>query len=258
MTRQVELPGGCICCLLDEDLGKTIRELLDESPEIAMIAIETTGVAEPVPISWTLGTEPLDRLVRLAAVVTVVDALEHERHRPMSASVDAQVEDADILAVAKCDLASESQVAALVESLRSRNRHAPILTGSPDAVVDRLREVLGDPSPRATPPRPPAPGERHQHIESIAVPISAVLDFEELAEKLQELPADVLRIKGIADVIDEGSGWDSPTRVVFHRVGARVSAEPLDPGRGGEPRLVAIGYHLERAALARCIDESAV
>ena len=257
MTRQVELPGGCICCVLDEDLAKTIGELLADSPDVSMIVIETTGIAEPVPISWTLASEPLADKVRLAAVVTVVDALEHERHRPASESVDIQVEDADILVVAKGDLASPEKVKALVRSLATQNPRAPIITGQPGEVTARLREILVDP-PVAAPPRRPDREDRHQHLESLVLPIAGVVDFEDLADRLQELPGDVLRIKGIADVIDEGSGWSEPTRVVFHRVGARVSAEPLGDGRGGEPRMVAIGYHLDRAQLARCLDDAAI
>lgn len=258
MTRQVEIPGGCICCVLDEDLAKTITELLDGEPDIGMIVVETTGIAEPLPITWTLGEEPLADRVRTAAIVTVVDALEHERHRPMSPSVDAQVEDADVLVIAKGDLPGAAErIPGLREQLRRQNRPAPILAGPPDEVVAALRDILVDPGLRPRPRGEAAPAaSRHEGLESLAMPIERLLDLEELAELLQELPAGVLRIKGIADVVDAASGSEEPVRVAFHRVGARVSAEPIEGG--GAPRLVAIGYHLDRDALAACLDDAAL
>src|SRR5688572_14407576 len=67
MARQVELPGGCICCVLNEDLERTLCDLVDGGPPLSTIVIETTGIAEPLPISWTLAGESLATRVRLAA-----------------------------------------------------------------------------------------------------------------------------------------------------------------------------------------------
>ena len=74
-ARQVELPGGCVCCVLADELDRTIVEILDANPEVDTILLETTGVAEPVPIVWTLERPPVDARVRVAAIVTLVDPL---------------------------------------------------------------------------------------------------------------------------------------------------------------------------------------
>ena len=77
-----ELPGGCLCCTIREDLARTLRRLLDrrDSGEIRRfrrIVIETSGLADPAPILFTLGTDPmLDNRLRLAGVVTLVDAVQ--------------------------------------------------------------------------------------------------------------------------------------------------------------------------------------
>ncbi|MCP4445769.1 MAG: GTP-binding protein [Myxococcales bacterium] len=67
MTRQIEINGGCICCRLDGDLEKTLLELMDGQPDLSAIIIETTGIAEPLPISWTLAQGKLAKRARLAA-----------------------------------------------------------------------------------------------------------------------------------------------------------------------------------------------
>ncbi len=256
MTRQIEIKGGCICCRLDGDLEKTLGELIDSQPDLSAIIIETTGIAEPLPISWTLANESLSSRVRLAAVMTVVDALEHERHRPLSPSVDAQVDYADLLLVTKLDLSPESRLAEMKASLRERNQVAPILAGNTAGLVSNLWRALDDPSlERAKQGLAPHPSSNHG-FESISVDIKKVIDLEILIENLEELPPTYIRIKGIARVIDASKGAQDPHMIAFHRVGARVSTEPARESL--ETRVVAIGTDLDRDKLAACIGSAVV
>ena len=55
----VVLESGCICCTIREDLKKTILDLHDkrskgEIPPFRRMVIETTGLADPAPILFTL------------------------------------------------------------------------------------------------------------------------------------------------------------------------------------------------------------
>jgi len=264
MTRQVELPGGCICCVLSEDLDTTLNELLDGEPDLALIVIETTGIAEPLSISWALAREPLSERVRLAAVLTVVDAVEHERHRPLSPSVDAQVEYADILIVSKLDLAGLVVAPpALVDHLRSLNQFAAIVDGTPQQIAEVLWRFLDDPE------RGQAgvldqlgddvPVQPHHHFESVSLPIDETLDFEELSAQLEELPPSYIRIKGIATVVDGTTGSAEPHVIAFHRVGARVSRERLEPTADTiDKRIVAIGRGVDPSQLAACVNAAVV
>ena len=146
VTRQVELPGGCICCVLNEDLDKTLLELIDDNPAIEQVVIETTGVAEPMPIAWTFERAPLSERLRLAAVVTVVDTLEFMGSRGTSPSVDSQVEYADILVLSKTDLGARSGVESVVAELRALNSHAPVLLGTAGEITETLWAAVLDPS----------------------------------------------------------------------------------------------------------------
>jgi len=77
----VELPSGCLCCAVREDLARTLRSLIErrdagEIRRFRRIVIETSGLADPAPILFTLGTDPmLDQRLRLGRVVTMVDAV---------------------------------------------------------------------------------------------------------------------------------------------------------------------------------------
>ena len=51
----VELPGGCLCCMVREDLAQSLRSLIErrdvgEIRPFRRIAIETSGLADPAPI----------------------------------------------------------------------------------------------------------------------------------------------------------------------------------------------------------------
>ncbi len=265
MTRQVELPGGCICCVLNEDLDRTLLDLLAGESELELIIIETTGIAEPLPISWSLSREPLSSHLRLAAIATVVDALGHSDNRALSPSVDAQVEYADILAMSKLDLVDDQTAGTVVAALREQNPHAPVLLGTPAENAHSLWQSLVDPG--ASPARElvssavhtidVGSGHHHHHtFDTVALSIEHTLDFEELAAELEKLPANYVRIKGIARVIDASTGSQVPHFIAFHRVGARVSAEPL----AGEPdgRVVALGPGVDPAPLAACLEAAVV
>jgi G3E family GTPase len=259
ITRQVELAGGCICCQLDEDLARTLTELADRERDLELVIIETTGVADPLPIGWTLGRPPLDQIVRLAAVVTVVDSALHLEHRPVSPAVDGQVDGADVLVLAKLDLSGGEDapgVRSIADHLAARNPDAPIIAGSGEAIAAELWAWLADPPLSGGRVGHPSTGPHHGHgvphgLESIALPISGTLDFEELTVALEALPSTMVRIKGIARVVDRSTGSDEPREVVFHRVGARVSSEELAGPR--EHRIVAIGRDLDSAQLAACL-----
>jgi G3E family GTPase len=285
-ARQVELPGGCICCTLDENLAQSLTDLLDAEPEVRCVIIETTGIAEPLPIIWTLTGEALAERIRLAAVVTVVDALEHERHRPLAPAVDTQVEHADLLVVSKRDAlpapAADAALSRLELVLRALNPTAALLVeASPASSARVLWQLLSDAQAdtalargalahnrdRATSGRTPREHEdAHAHasvhgrggthgFDSVSVPIEGTLDFEELTSQLEALPAEYVRIKGICRAVDSEAGAVEPTLIAFHRVGARVSAEPVTETSAREPvaRAVALGFGIDADRLAACL-----
>jgi G3E family GTPase len=270
MTRQVELPGGCICCLLSEDLDKTLLDLLDSTPDLDLIVIETTGVAEPLPIEWSLEREPLSERVRLAATITVVDATHFEHSRALSPAVDAQVRYADILVLSKSDLLDQPALpASLVAALDELNATAPRVSGSIQEITEILWSAIQDPALPAQPlraSRPDAPEAGSDHepaghgFHTIWLPIENVLDLEELTDGLEALPGTYVRIKGIAKAIDESTGSTEPRWIAFHRVGTRVSSEPLDelPSNPPRARVVAVGPHVEARPLAACLAAAVV
>jgi G3E family GTPase len=256
--RQVELPGGCVCCVLGDDLGKTLRELC-ASGELEAIVLETTGVAEPIGIAWAIEAMGAASPVRLAAVVTLVDACNVARSRPASPAVDAQLAYADAVLLTKVPLATTDEQAAARALIAELVPRAVVRDGTTDEHAAWLEELLRDPSLERV--GGAAPGHVHDAhcghvggahgIDSVWLPIDGVLDLEQLEDGLAALPASFLRIKGIARAVDGRTGEAAARWVAFHRVGLRVSSEPL--ADGAEARVVALGPGVTTPPLAACL-----
>ena len=248
VARQVELPGGCVCCVLGDELDRTLLDLVARNADLAAIVLETTGVAEPLPIAWAVRREPVQSAVRLAAVVAVVDATHFVAARAVSSAVDAQVAYADVLLVSKAEVAGEVDTAAAIAAATALAPRALVRVGSTDDHAAWLEATLADPSLEHTPTAHRDSDHDHDHgVASIWLEVAGAVDLEELEDQLAELPAGYVRIKGIVRTAD---GW-----VAVHRVGLRVSSEPLANAPGfATGRLVALGRALDPARLAACVD----
>ena len=70
--NMVELSNGCICCTINDDLANAVYGVLERSDPIDYLVVETTGLADPLPVALTfLGSELRD-LTRLDSIITVV------------------------------------------------------------------------------------------------------------------------------------------------------------------------------------------
>jgi G3E family GTPase len=250
----LELPGGCLCCAVREDLARTLRSLIErrdagEIRRFHRIVIETTGLADPAPILFTLGTDPvLDHRLRLAAVVTLVDAAQGAETLDRFAEAARQVALADALVITKTDLAPFGPE--LERRLDQVNDRAPriLAADAPDAGA-----VLFGIAERATAPGIPAePVAVHTHgIDAFGVVLDGEISRLEFARALgglvRERGNDLLRVKGIVRFADR------PERpaVVQAAQHALFAPEWLDdwPDEDQRSRLVFVVHEIPRAEI---------
>jgi G3E family GTPase len=123
----VELSNGCICCTINEDLVDAVYKVLEREDKVDYMVIETTGVADPLPIILTfLGTELRD-MTRLDSIVTMVDSETFTPEHFDSEAAFKQITYADITILNKVDLASTEQVLNLESYIKSVKEGARIL-----------------------------------------------------------------------------------------------------------------------------------
>jgi len=157
--KLVEMTNGCICCTLREDLLIEV-ERLAKAGRFEYLLIESTGIAEPLPVAETFTFEDVDghqlsEFARLDTMVTVVDAhnfmrdyqsLDELQDRGMGATDDDersivdllvdQVEFADVMLINKCDLVTPEHLDRLEAILRKLN---------PTVQIQRIQHGKVDP-----------------------------------------------------------------------------------------------------------------
>jgi G3E family GTPase len=248
--RTVLLPSGCLCCALRGDLADELRDLLarrdaGEISPFTRVVVETTGLANPAPIVYTLLSAPIVKhQYRLEAVVTTVDAQHGLRHEE---SVN-QAAVADRLVLTKTDLADPALVS---PELRRLNPAAPI-----------VEAVFGDVSPsvlfdgREHDPRDlvyeDSPAHAHD-VRALCLTFEEPLDWTAfgiwLTMLLQARGEDVLRVKGLLNVGAAGPLVLNGVQHVVHPP-EHLSEWPDDDRRS---RIVVIGRDIEQSALERSL-----
>jgi G3E family GTPase len=129
LTDLIELPNGCVCCTVKDDLVKTLEALLDKRQDLDYILIESSGMANPGPIATIFWLdEALESRLRLNGIVTLVDAL-HIRHQLEETEEAAQqIAYADRVILNKVDLVSDEKKEGVVNIIRSLHPTVPIQT----------------------------------------------------------------------------------------------------------------------------------
>ncbi len=106
------LAGGCVCCAVREDIEAALRSLFDDRdsgavPAFSRVLIETTGLADPIPLLMTLRASPLCAArLRQPSVVTTVDVVLMEQTLAAHVEATRQIVAADVLVPTKVDLAT--------------------------------------------------------------------------------------------------------------------------------------------------------
>jgi G3E family GTPase len=268
----VVLQGGCVCCTIRRDIEAALRELIDARdagtiPAFRRLIIETTGIADPQPLIFTLHQNPMarERLTK-PRVITVVDGVLGEATAANHPEAIAQIAAADAVVVSKRDLSANAAVLALI---RRSNPWAAITPA--DLRLDDL-DALFEPSTANVTARhefaatieparlqPPAAGPstaRHSsaQVSTLCLTLDQPLNWTGfgiwMTLLLHRHGQHVLRVKAILDI----DGCDGP--VVFHCAQHLVHPpEHLDqwPGADHRSKLVFVARGLDLALVERSL-----
>lgn len=247
----VKMDNGCLCCALNADLMRTIEKLKERDDYDAVI-VETTGVADPLPVAWTFFREPFSGCYRTGGIVTAVDALHFEEMNLAAPEVLLQIERADFLYVTKGANTEPRRLSALLELLPALNPNARVVADSDPDAVSLLFDCGGD---AVTLKELDDRARKHEHkssYDSLAVPLEGKrLSLNDAEEFFESLPPGVFRAKAV--FTDAGTG----SAFVMHAVCGRVEFyEAPDAGKTRAAVFIGKGFDAEQiksglAALAR-------
>jgi G3E family GTPase len=277
----VELSNGCICCTINNDLVEAVYKVLEREDKVDYLVVETTGLADPLPVALTfLGTELRD-MTRLDSIITVVDSENFSLDLFNSEAANSQIAYGDIILLNKADLVDEADLDLLEVRLRDIKAGARIIRTTRGQVPLPLILSVGlFESDKYFETKESEHGHDHHdhdhehndhsecdhdhghcshdhhdhdhhshHLENDGfTSISFQSDKPLAIRKFQyfldnQLPANVFRAKGIL--------WfdESPKRHIFHLCGKRFSID--DEEWKGQPKtqLVLIGQDLDKETL---------
>ncbi|EJF97879.1 hypothetical protein MEI_01065 [Bartonella vinsonii subsp. arupensis Pm136co] len=112
-----EMNNGCVCCTVRGDLIRILESLMQRSHRFDAIIIETTGLADPIPVAQTFFMDDtVHEKTALDSVIAVVDAKHLPSQLKNSREAEDQIAFSDIVLLNKIDLVN-AQERAHVESL---------------------------------------------------------------------------------------------------------------------------------------------
>ncbi|MER9397521.1 GTP-binding protein [Mesorhizobium sp. M0615] len=122
-----EMNNGCVCCTVRGDLIRVVEGLMRRPGRFDAIVVETTGLADPVPVAQTFFMDDDVRSkTKLDAVVALVDA----KHLPLRLKDSKEAEDqiafADVVVLNKTDLVTPEELAKVEATIRAINPAARI------------------------------------------------------------------------------------------------------------------------------------
>ena len=106
----IELNNGCICCSINGELLNTVSKVLERSEKIDYLIVETTGLADPLPVAMTFAAGDLREKVRLDSIITLIDGENFDFEIDNTSVAYSQILYGDILLLNKCDLVNEEQL----------------------------------------------------------------------------------------------------------------------------------------------------
>jgi G3E family GTPase len=287
----VELSNGCICCTINNDLVEAVYKVLERQDAVDYLVVETTGLADPLPVAMTfLGTELRD-MTRLDSIITVVDAENYSLDLFNSEAAYSQIVYGDIILLNKVDLVDEGDLDSLEVRIRDIKEGARILrTVKGKAPLPMLLSVGLFESDKYFEPKDKHESDHHDHghghdHHDHESHDHAACDHDHgqcVHDHAHHHHSDHLEMDGFTSLsiqrdqpfdirkfqyfLDnqlpesvfraKGILWfnDSPRRHVFHLSGKRFSLEDDDWKGSPKNQLVLIGQNLDHETLRSQIE----
>ncbi|WRC54790.1 GTP-binding protein [Helicobacter pylori] len=241
--KMLYLNAGCVYCNKRLDLVESLKATLNNyewrGEILKRIIIETTGLANPAPILWTILSDTfLGVHFEIQSVVACVDALNAKTHLTNNEAKE-QIVFADSVLLTKTDLQNDSRaLIKLKERIQSLNPSAEIFDKKNtdyESFFSRKNRVH-----RAI---LPTKDSHSQGFETLSISFEGAMEWSAfgiwLSLLLHQYGTQILRIKGIIDI---GSGFLVSVNGVMHVI---YPPKHILKDQNGS-NLVFITRHLER------------
>jgi len=245
--KVVEMDEGCVCCSLSGNLRRGINTVIGEfMPDF--IILETTGAANPMNLIAEI--HDLRDLIRFDSITTVIDAHNISESLNKYSIAKDQIQCADILILNKTDGLTDPEIEDRKTAISGINSRALIYTGEYGNINPSL---LYDPEIKPADKNPVRFLTAHNHknhtddgLSGITVELPEAVNRELFIKKIEQLPFDIFRIKGIIRFGDDDKF--SILQYVSGRYEFSIYGDEKIPER---PFIVLIGKDIEKEAIEK-------
>ncbi len=271
----ITMDNGCVCCSVRGDLVRTLGQLASRRRDFHAILLETTGLADPAPIIYTVQTNPkisdhfyIDSIVCLADCKHLGAHLDEVKPDDSVNEALQQVAFADKILLNKIDLVKPEEKAALEERIRTINKFATIIeTERSRAPLDRIlglnsfsMESILSIDPGFFDDEGHEGGKHHnlELVQSVGIRFDGELHAQYfnmfMMDLLRTRASDLYRTKGLLSFHGQGD-----TKFVFQGVHEQINfgpaKKPWGAGEKKENKFVFIGKNLDRKELTESLME---
>jgi G3E family GTPase len=270
----ITMDNGCVCCSVRGDLIRTLGQLAKRRKDFDAILLETTGLADPAPIVYTIQTNPkMSDHYRIDSIICLADCKNLSQHldevKPEGAVNEAlqQVAFADKILLNKVDLVSVQDKEALKARLATINKFATVIeTEKSRAPLDKILGLNSFNMDSILTYDPDFFDEdetkKKEHnlelVQSVGVQFPGNLHAQWfnmfMMDLLRERAADLYRTKGLLSFHGQGD-----TKFVFQGVHEQINFGPANTPWGKDEdrvnKFVFIGKNLNRAELTKSLME---
>jgi G3E family GTPase len=270
----ITMDNGCVCCSVRGDLVRTLGQLAKRRKDFDAILLETTGLADPAPIVYTVQTNSkMSENYYIDSIVCLADSKHLTQHldevKPEGAVNEAlqQVAFADKILLNKVDLVTPEEKEKLKARLFLINKFATVIETEKSRAP--LEKILGlnsfqmdsilnyDPDFFES----QESGESKHNldaVQSVGIQFRGELHAQWfnmfMMDLLRERAADIYRSKGLLSFHGQGN-----TKFVFQGVHEQINFGPAkEPWKEGEEKMnkfVFIGKDLNREELTKSLME---
>jgi G3E family GTPase len=269
----ITMDNGCVCCSVRGDLVRTLGQLIKRRHDFDAILLETTGLADPAPIVYTIQTNSkMSENYFIDSIVCLADCkhlgLHLDEKKPDGSANEAlqQVAFADKILLNKIDLVTPVEKKALKDRLATINKFATVVeTEKSRAPLDKILGLNSFSMESILTADPDffesqEGGSKHnlEMVSSVGIQFMGQLHAQYfnlfMMDLLRERAADIYRSKGLLTFHGQGD-----TKFVFQGVHEQINFGPAkEPWKEGESRLnkfVFIGKNLNREELTKGLME---
>ena len=270
----IELNNGCICCSINGELLNTVSKVLERSEKIDYLIVETTGLADPLPVAMTFAAGDLREKVRLDSIITVIDGENFDFEINNTSVAYSQILYGDILLLNKCDLVNEKQLKKVEKFINQIKKEPRILRSTNSEVglqtimsvglfetdtfkFDKDKEDVEDNSHDHSSHSHDHSSHSHDHSSHSHALINNIEGFTSVSyetfepfslRKFQyfldnQISQNVFRAKGIL--------WfmESDRKHIFHLSGKRFSLDDEEWTKEKSNKIVLIGKNLDHQTI---------